>query len=60
MRPSIFYTPFYDKGRLSARFAGALQVVETGDVFAGAGISGVISLNNDWFIEKQRDAGGLL
>ncbi|KIC36864.1 MULTISPECIES: acyloxyacyl hydrolase [unclassified Leisingera] len=47
------HTPFYEKGRMSARFGGTLQVVETGDVFAGIGISGLIDLNNNWFIETS-------
>lgn len=47
------HTPFYESGRLSARWGGALQVVETGDVFAGIGISGVYDMNNNWFIETS-------
>ncbi|WP_264212356.1 acyloxyacyl hydrolase [Leisingera thetidis] len=47
------HAPFHQKGRLSARFGAALEVQETGDVFAGVGISAVIDLNNDWFIENS-------
>jgi len=47
------HSPFHEKGRLSARFGATLEVQETGDVFAGAGISAVIDLNNDWFIENS-------
>lgn len=47
------HAPFYERGRLSARFGAALEVQEAGDLFAGVGISGVFDLNNDWFIESS-------
>lgn len=47
------HKPFYEKGRLSARFGGTLQMVETGDAFVGVGISGVYDLNNSWFVETS-------
>ncbi|OED49375.1 acyloxyacyl hydrolase [Leisingera sp. S232] len=47
------HNPFFEKGRLSARFGATLEAQETGDVFAGVGISSVVDLNNDWFIETS-------
>lgn len=47
------HAPFHQSGRLSARFGATLDVQETGDVFAGVGISGVYDLKNDWFIETS-------
>lgn len=47
------HAPFHERGRLSARFGAALEVQDAGDIFAGVGISGVIDLNNDWFIETS-------
>ncbi|MBY6067252.1 acyloxyacyl hydrolase [Leisingera aquaemixtae] len=47
------HAPFHERGRLSARFGATLEVQETGDIFAGVGISGVLDLNNDWFLETS-------
>ncbi|CUH89499.1 Lipid A 3-O-deacylase (PagL) [Phaeobacter sp. CECT 5382] len=47
------HSPFFEKNRFSARFGGALEVVETGDAFIGGGISGNWDLNRNWFIEAS-------
>ncbi|KIC09623.1 lipid A 3-O-deacylase [Leisingera sp. ANG-M1] len=47
------HAPFHEGRILSARFGATLEAQETGDVFAGVGISGVIDLKNDWFIENS-------
>lgn len=47
------HTPFYEGQRVSARWAGGFDVQETGDVYAGIGISGTFALRNDWFIETS-------
>lgn len=47
------HSPFLERNVFSARFAGALEVVETGDAFIGGGVSGTWGLQNNWFIEAS-------
>ena len=47
------HRPFYQGHRLSARFGAALEVKETGDAFAGVGVSGIWDLQRDWFVEAS-------
>ncbi|UWQ29393.1 acyloxyacyl hydrolase [Leisingera sp. M523] len=47
------HAPFHEGRLLSTRFGAVLEVQETGDVFAGVGISGVVDLKNNWFIETS-------
>ncbi|MEP4036472.1 MULTISPECIES: acyloxyacyl hydrolase [unclassified Pseudophaeobacter] len=47
------HRPFYEGRVFSARLAGALEVVETGDAFVGGGVSGKWDLQQDWFISAS-------
>ncbi|MFW8633738.1 acyloxyacyl hydrolase [Cribrihabitans pelagius] len=47
------HQPFHEGRILSARVGAALEVQETGDVFFGAGVSGVWDLRQDWFVEAS-------
>lgn len=47
------HRPFYETGVFSARFAGVLEVQDSGDVFAGLGAAGAWQLRRGWFIEAS-------
>lgn len=47
------HRPFYEGNVFSARLAGAVEVVDTGDAFVGGGLSGKWDLKQDWFIEAS-------
>ncbi|MEP2715478.1 acyloxyacyl hydrolase [Pseudophaeobacter sp.] len=47
------HSPFYERRYFAARFAGALELSETGDFFLGGGISGKWDLQHSWFIEAS-------
>jgi lipid A 3-O-deacylase len=47
------HSPFYEKGRFSARLAGTVEIVDTGDTFIGVGVSGLWDLQEKWFIEAS-------
>jgi hypothetical protein len=47
------HSPFYEKGRFSARLSGVIEVAETGDTFIGGGVSGNWDLQHNWFIEAS-------
>lgn len=47
------HRPFYEGRVFSARLAGAIELVETGDAFLGGGVSGKWDLQQDWFIEAS-------
>ena len=47
------HNPFYEGRVFSARLAGAVELVETGDAFLGGGLSGKWDLQHDWFIEAS-------
>lgn len=48
-----FHGPFYQGDIFSARLAGAIELVETGDAFVGGGVSGNWDLRQGWFIEAS-------
>ncbi|MBO9444278.1 acyloxyacyl hydrolase [Ruegeria sp. R14_0] len=45
------HRPFYEATRLSATWGGALTVDESGDVHVGAGLIGIYSFADRWFVE---------
>ncbi|MFW8594294.1 acyloxyacyl hydrolase [Cribrihabitans neustonicus] len=47
------HRPFYEGRVLSARVGAAFDVQDSGDVFFGAGVSGVWDLRRDWFVEAS-------
>lgn len=47
------HAPFYEGRVLSARIGAAFDVQDSGDVFLGAGVSGVWDLRRDWFFEAS-------
>lgn len=47
------HTPFWERGRLSARLAGAATVHANGDFHLGAGVAGEYALDRNWFIEAS-------
>ncbi|MGR3760287.1 acyloxyacyl hydrolase [Roseobacteraceae bacterium NS-SX3] len=47
------HRPFFERNRLTAHFGAALEVQDSGDVFAGAGIVGQWSLSRGWFVEAS-------
>ncbi|WP_164658341.1 acyloxyacyl hydrolase [Tropicibacter sp. Alg240-R139] len=47
------HTPFHQRERFSAAFAGAASIHANGDVHLGVGIAAEYKLNKDWFIEAS-------
>ncbi|MEX0316567.1 MAG: acyloxyacyl hydrolase [Ruegeria sp.] len=45
------HRPFHQGERLSTGLGGALSVHENGDVHVGAGVYGIYSFNQRWFVE---------
>lgn len=45
------HSPFHQAARFSAGWGGALSVDESGDTHIGAGLIGLYSLNERWFVE---------
>ena len=47
------HTPFWERGRLSARLAAAATLHANGDFHLGAGVAGEYALDRNWFIEAS-------
>lgn len=47
------HSPFWERGNFSAGFAGAIEVVDTGDAFIGGGLNGTFDLQRNWFIQAS-------
>ncbi|MEX0351467.1 MAG: acyloxyacyl hydrolase [Paracoccaceae bacterium] len=45
------HSPFHEATRFSAGWGGTLSVDTSGDTHIGAGLYGIYSLNNSWFLE---------
>lgn len=45
--------PFFENGRLSAGWAGAVVVDTSVDIFVGLGLSGMYQLDDRWFLESS-------
>jgi len=47
----VHSNPFFTGNRFSASFMGVVDAHTSGDVFVGAGLSGLWDFNSQWFVE---------